>query len=60
MLDGYGYKLAGGVSGSFMMDALVSLAACTLLAVPVLHWLRAGKLEMDSGKERLQTPAFAS
>ena len=60
MLDGYGYKLAGGVAGSFMMDALVSLAACTLLAVPVLHWLRAGKLEMESGRERLRTPAFAS
>lgn len=45
MLDGYGYKLAGGVAGSFLMDALVSLAACALLAAPVLAWLRAGKLE---------------
>jgi MFS transporter, PAT family, beta-lactamase induction signal transducer AmpG len=44
MLDGYGYKLASGVSGSFLMDALVSLAACALLAAPVLRWLRAGKL----------------
>jgi PAT family beta-lactamase induction signal transducer AmpG len=60
MLDGYGYKLAGGVNGSFMMDALVSLAACTLLAVPVIHWLRSGKLEIDGGEERLQTVAFAS
>ncbi|HEX6783678.1 MAG TPA: MFS transporter [Sphingomicrobium sp.] len=47
MLDGYGYKLAGSVAGSFMMDAAVSLVACTLLAMPVYHWLRAGKLEMD-------------
>jgi PAT family beta-lactamase induction signal transducer AmpG len=60
MLDGYGYKLAGGVAGSFMMDAIVSLVACTLLAVPVIHWLRTGKLEIESGDERLQTPAFAS
>jgi PAT family beta-lactamase induction signal transducer AmpG len=47
MLDGYGYKLAGGVAGSFMMDAFVSLAACLLLSVPVFRWLRAGKLEVD-------------
>jgi PAT family beta-lactamase induction signal transducer AmpG len=60
MLDGYGYKLAGGVAGSFMMDAIVSLAACALLVVPVLGWLRAGKLEIDSSKERLQTLAFTS
>lgn len=60
MLDGYGYKLAGGVSGSFMMDAFLSLAACALLAVPVLHWLRAGKLEIARDDERLQTVAFAS
>jgi PAT family beta-lactamase induction signal transducer AmpG len=46
-LDGYGYKLAGGVAGSFLMDALVSLAACTLLALPVLGWLRAGRLETE-------------
>ena len=45
MLDGYGYKLAGGVSGSFLMDAGLSLGACLLLAVPVLGWLRSGKLE---------------
>jgi PAT family beta-lactamase induction signal transducer AmpG len=60
MLDGYGYKLAGGVAGSFMMDAIVSLAACTLLAIPVLGWLRAGKLEIEPAKEGLQTLAFAS
>jgi MFS transporter, PAT family, beta-lactamase induction signal transducer AmpG len=53
MLDGYGYKLAGGVAGSFAMDAVVSLAACILLLVPVMGWLRAGKLETDSRSERL-------
>jgi MFS transporter, PAT family, beta-lactamase induction signal transducer AmpG len=57
MLDGYGYKLAGGVAGSFAMDAVVSLAACILLLVPVMGWLRAGKLETDSRSERL--PAHA-
>jgi PAT family beta-lactamase induction signal transducer AmpG len=60
MLDGYGYKLAGGVAGSFMMDAGLSLVACMLLAVPVLHWLRSGKLETARDEERLQTVAFAS
>src|SRR5215469_10371233 len=55
MLDGYGYKLAGGVAGSFLMDALVSLAACALLAAPVLRWLRAGKLE--SAATAAETPA---
>jgi PAT family beta-lactamase induction signal transducer AmpG len=55
MLDGYGYKLAGGVAGSFLMDALVSLAACALLAAPVLRWLRAGKLE--SAVTAAETPA---
>jgi len=38
-LDGFGYKLAGGVTGSFTMDALVSLAACALLFWPVLRWI---------------------
>jgi MFS transporter, PAT family, beta-lactamase induction signal transducer AmpG len=47
-LDGFGYKLAGGVTGSFMMDALVSLAACALLFWPVLRWLATGKLEVSS------------
>lgn len=55
MLDGYGYKLAGSVAGSFLMDASVSLAACALLAVPVLGWLRAGKLEMDSSPDELSS-----
>jgi PAT family beta-lactamase induction signal transducer AmpG len=45
MLDGYGYKIAGGVGGSFLMDASVSLAACLVLIVPVWGWLRSGKLE---------------
>jgi PAT family beta-lactamase induction signal transducer AmpG len=43
-LDGYGYHLAGNVAGSFWMDAGLSLAACVLLLVPVLHWMRSGKL----------------
>jgi PAT family beta-lactamase induction signal transducer AmpG len=49
-LDGFGYKLAGGVAGSFTMDALVSLAACTLLFWPVLRWLATGKLEVTSAQ----------
>lgn len=48
MLDGYGYKIAGGVTGSFLMDAFVSLAACMLLALPVLGWLGARKLEAEA------------
>jgi PAT family beta-lactamase induction signal transducer AmpG len=66
MLDGYGYKLAGGVAGSFMMDALVSLAACVLLVLPVIRWLRASKLEMhsenDTGKKGADElrPSFTS
>jgi MFS transporter, PAT family, beta-lactamase induction signal transducer AmpG len=51
MLDGYGYKLAGGVAGSFTMDALVSLAACLFMLFPVISWLRAGKLATDSGAD---------
>lgn len=47
-LDGFGYKLAGGVSGSFTMDALVSLAACALLIWPVMRWLAKGKLDVAS------------
>jgi PAT family beta-lactamase induction signal transducer AmpG len=47
-LDGFGYKLAGGVTGSFTMDALISLAACALLFWPVLRWIAAGKLEVPS------------
>jgi PAT family beta-lactamase induction signal transducer AmpG len=49
-LDGFGYKLAGGVTGSFTMDALVSLAACGLLFWPVLRWIAAGKLEVTGDK----------
>jgi PAT family beta-lactamase induction signal transducer AmpG len=47
-LDGFGYKLAGGVTGSFTMDASVSLAACGLLFWPVLRWIATGKLEVTS------------
>jgi PAT family beta-lactamase induction signal transducer AmpG len=49
-LDGFGYKLAGGVTGSFTMDASVSLAACALLFWPVLRWSATGKLEVPSDK----------
>jgi MFS transporter, PAT family, beta-lactamase induction signal transducer AmpG len=49
-LDGFGYKLAGGVTGSFTMDALVSLAACALLFWPVLRWIASGKLEVTGEK----------
>lgn len=44
VLDGWGYKLTGNVTGQFFMDAGVSLAACLLIAVPVLRWMRSGKL----------------
>ncbi|MDE1915304.1 MAG: MFS transporter [Sphingomonadales bacterium] len=46
-LDGYGYRLAGGVTGSLLMDAGASLAACAVMALPVLRWLRRGALEAD-------------
>jgi PAT family beta-lactamase induction signal transducer AmpG len=49
-LDGFGYKLVGGVTGSFTMDALVSLAACALMFWPVLRWTATGKLEVTSGE----------
>lgn len=52
-LDGYGYKLAGGVSGSFIMDAGLSLAGCLLILWPVLRWLSAGKLAVDAKDEGL-------
>ncbi len=50
-LDGYGYKLAGGVTGSFVMDAGLSLTACILIAWPVKRWLKAGKLEVVADGE---------
>ncbi len=43
-LDGQGFAWRG-VSGSFLMDAGVSMAACVLVLVPVLRWLRAGLLD---------------
>jgi PAT family beta-lactamase induction signal transducer AmpG len=55
-LDGLGYKLAGGVRGSFTMDALVSLAACALLFWPVLRWTASGKLEVTSEKTAGHVP----
>ncbi|HEX4710102.1 hypothetical protein, partial [Phenylobacterium sp.] len=50
-LDGYGYKLAGGVSGSFLMDAGLSLGACMLIVWPVMRWLAARKLEIGADSE---------
>ena len=43
-LDGQGFSWRG-VSGSFLMDAGLSMLACALVLVPVLRWLRAGLLE---------------
>jgi PAT family beta-lactamase induction signal transducer AmpG len=43
-LDGYGYHLVGTVAGSFLMDAGLSFAACLILVLPVLGWMRSGKL----------------
>lgn len=50
-LDGYGYQLAGGVTGSFLMDAGLSVAACVLIAWPVMRWLAAGKLVISGAKD---------
>ena len=47
-LDGQGFALHG-ISGMFLMDAGVSLAACALVLVPVIGWLRAGLLEAPQG-----------
>jgi PAT family beta-lactamase induction signal transducer AmpG len=54
-LDGYGYKLAGGVTGSFLMDAGLSLGACLLIIWPVTRWLAAGKLAV--GAEKMHAPS---
>lgn len=43
-LDGRGFAWHG-VSGAFLTDAIVSMAACALILVPVLRWLHAGLLE---------------
>lgn len=43
-LDGQGYGWRG-VSGSFLVDAGISMIACALVLIPVLRWLRAGLLE---------------
>jgi PAT family beta-lactamase induction signal transducer AmpG len=50
-LDGYGYKIARGVTGSFVMDAVLSLGACVLIAWPVMRWLAARKLEIGADSE---------
>jgi hypothetical protein len=39
MLDGQGYR-AGGLPGSFMVDAGLSLLACSILLPLVMHWQR--------------------
>ncbi|MDE2560634.1 MAG: MFS transporter [Sphingomonadales bacterium] len=46
-LDGRGYGL-GGLSGAFLTDALLSLTACALIAVPVLRWMRSGGFEAEA------------
>jgi hypothetical protein len=56
-LDGYGYKLAGGVSGSFLMDAGLSLVPCLLIAWTVMRRLGAGKLEIRTAGEPVLQPA---
>ncbi|GAA4766627.1 hypothetical protein GCM10023219_10030 [Stakelama sediminis] len=38
-VDGHAYGM-GGMTGTFAADALISLAACTLLLPFVLHWRR--------------------
>ena len=38
VLDGWGYD-RGGLLGSFLTDAGLSLAACSLLALTLRHWL---------------------
>ena len=60
--DGFGYKLAGGVAGSFLMDAGLSLAACLLIAWFVMRWLATGKLVVGNplhGQDALAEPAPA-
>jgi PAT family beta-lactamase induction signal transducer AmpG len=58
-LDGYGYHLAGSVAGSFWMDAGVSLAGCAILFVPVLRWMRGGKLTAPDEDAPVGEPAAA-
>ncbi len=59
-LDGWGYQLAGNVTGQFFMDAGVSMAACVILAVPVLRWMRSGKLTAaDDGDDQVGGIAVA-
>jgi PAT family beta-lactamase induction signal transducer AmpG len=50
-LDGWGYKLAGNVTGQFFMDAGLSMLACMILAVPVLRWMRSGKLTAPDDRD---------
>ena len=42
MLDGWGYD-RGGLVGSFVMDAVVRLASCILLAIVLRRWLFAAR-----------------
>lgn len=42
MLDGWGYD-RGGLVGSFLMDAGLSLSACILLAIVLRRWLFAAR-----------------
>ncbi len=57
-LDGFGYKLAGNVAGSFWMDAGVSLTACAVLGVPVWHWMRTGQLTAPDDEAPVGEPAI--
>ncbi len=59
-LDGYGYHLASNVAGSFWMDAGVSLTACAILAIPVMRWMRAGRLAAPKEEDApVDEPALA-
>lgn len=54
-LDGVGYGRAG-IAGAFLTDAGVSIAACALVLLPLLRWLRAGALDAAPAA----SPALAS
>lgn len=51
MIDGQGYR-AGGLSGSFMVDAGLSLLACSILLPLVVFWQRS-----ESKAQNLRKPA---
>ncbi len=55
-LDGRGYAWHG-VSGAFAVDAALSLGACVLLVVPVLHWMRSGALTVALVETEITLPS---